>query len=50
MSFSSAFWLVVPAAAICASCKPALLYSDGCGAAAVRQPRPTVCIAYAPVD
>jgi hypothetical protein len=27
----------VPATAICASCKPALLRSDGCGAAAVHR-------------
>ena len=33
MSASSAF--SVPAASICASCKPTLLCSDGCGAAAV---------------
>jgi hypothetical protein len=34
-SASSAFSAAVPAAAICASCKPALLHGDGCGAAAV---------------
>ncbi len=41
MSASRAFSAAVPVAAICASCKPALLCSDGCGATAVRQPRPT---------
>ncbi len=44
-SASSHFSAALPAAAICVSCKPALLCSDGCGAAAVhdvnRQPRPT---------
>ena len=34
-SASSAFSAALPAAAICASCKPALLCSDGCSAAAV---------------
>ncbi len=33
-SVSSAFSAAVPAAASCASCKPALLHSDGIGAAA----------------
>ena len=34
-SASSAFSAALPVAAICSSCKPALLCSDGCGAAAV---------------
>jgi hypothetical protein len=34
-SASSAFSAALPLAAICASCKPAPLCGDGCGAAAV---------------
>ncbi len=34
-SASSAFSAALPLTAICSSCKPTLLFSDGCGAAAV---------------
>ena len=48
-SANSAFAALEPEVSICASCKPVLLCSDGCGAAAVTVKQPKTCTSCAAV-